>query len=233
MLAGEHTRMVPLALTVAFCCLAAAFSVDLWGTPQPLRPIPPVDPEFLETQTWRPSYADLVAADEDVSYFDCYLCHDEEKKPALKFDEQGGIVLPEEHEDIVMGHGTHGRNNNCFNCHNDENLLLLQSRDGQKLEMENSTLMCGSCHGPTHRDWTSGSHGRTSGYWDRSKGEFKKLDCVNCHDPHSPQFPSRAPAPGPHYLRKTGHETHLPPDKETDAPPGEGTDTQPDGEDAS
>ena len=32
-----------------------------------------------------------------------------------------------------MGHGTHGRNNNCFNCHNETKLDTLQSRDGREL----------------------------------------------------------------------------------------------------
>ena len=207
MLAGNRTEVVLVALVAAFCFLAVAFTFELWGEPQPLRDIPPVEPEYLETATWRQSYADLVRLEEDVDHFDCYLCHEEDKKVELKYDEQSQLIIPEEHEDIVMGHGTHGRNNNCFNCHDDENLLLLQMRDGQELKMDNSTLLCGSCHGPTHRDWTSGSHGRTSGYWDRSKGAFKKLDCVNCHDPHSPSFPSRHPAPGPNYLREMGRRT--------------------------
>jgi len=207
MFGGSRERQVLAGLAGGFAFLAVAFSLELWGQPESLPEIPPVDPHFLETATWRQSYADLVRAEEDVDYFDCYLCHEEDKKQELTFDKKGVLVIPEEHEDIVMGHGTHGRNNNCFNCHDDENLLLLQMRDGQELKMENSTILCGSCHGPTHRDWISGSHGRTSGYWDRTVGAFKKLDCVNCHDPHSPSFPSRPPAPGPNYLREMGRKT--------------------------
>ena len=40
-------------------------------------------------------------------------------------------IVPKEHADIVMGHGTHDRNNNCFNCHDEQNLELLQTRDGR------------------------------------------------------------------------------------------------------
>jgi hypothetical protein len=217
MLADNRTGVVLMALVAAFCFLVLAFTFELWGKPQPLSQIPLVEPEFLQTATWRQSYADLVRLEEDVDHFDCYICHEEDTKVELKYDEQKQLVIPEEHEDIVMGHGTHGRNNNCFNCHNDGNLLLLQMRDGQELKMEDSTLLCGSCHGPTHRDWTSGSHGRTSGYWDRSMGAFGKLDCVNCHDPHSPSFPSRQPAPGPHYLRKMGNRSG--PDNKNDSTP--------------
>ena len=80
------------------------------------------------------------------------------------------IIVAKEHPDIVMGHGQHGRNNNCFNCHNETNLVLLQPRDGRELKFADSPKLCGSCHGPTYRDWEAGAHGRTSGYWDRSKG---------------------------------------------------------------
>lgn len=202
MFRGLRVGQVLAAVAAAFAFLAVAFTLDLWGKTEPLPEIPPVDPHFLETRTWRASYADLLAADEDVDHFDCYLCHEEDKKQQLTYDKMGVLVIPEEHEDIVMGHGTHGRNNNCFNCHDDGNLLLLQARDGRELKLQDSTPLCGSCHGPTQRDWESGSHGRTSGFWDHSKGGFTKLRCVNCHDPHSPSFPSRKPAPGPNYLRQ-------------------------------
>src|ERR1039458_8175991 len=74
------------------------------------------------------------------------------------------------HADIVMGHGKHGRNNNCFNCHNETNLLFLQPRDGRELTFSQSSQLCGSCHGPTKADWDAGAHGRTSGFWDRNPG---------------------------------------------------------------
>ncbi len=103
-----------------------------------------------------------------------------------------------------MGHGTHGRNNNCFNCHNENNLTTLQPRDGRELRLEDSTELCGSCHGPTYRDWDSGAHGRINGYWNTKLGPAVKKDCVNCHNPHSPRFPGRKPLPGPHPLRAPG-----------------------------
>ncbi len=79
-------------------------------------------------------------------------------------------------------------------------LTLLQTRDGRKVSFSNSQLLCGSCHGPTYRDWEAGAHGRTSGYWDRSLGPIDRKICANCHNPHSPHFPGRKPAPGPHLL---------------------------------
>jgi nitrate/TMAO reductase-like tetraheme cytochrome c subunit len=123
-----------------------------------------------------------------------------------------------------MHHGSHERNNNCFNCHNETNLEELQTRDKHQLKLSNSTPLCGSCHGPTYRDWEAGVHGRTGNYWkrtlseqDRQKlagldlknfGVIDRKDCVNCHNPHSPGFPGRKPAPGPHPLHGGAGVTH-------------------------
>ncbi|HUJ44480.1 MAG TPA: cytochrome c3 family protein [Opitutaceae bacterium] len=194
------TALVLWGLSVAFAALATVFGLNLWGYSNPLYPIALVDRAFLSTDTNRRSYADLVRAKEDLSDFDCYACHDKGKPPTLRFDDHQNLIIPREHSDIVMGHGEHGRNNNCFNCHNENNLELLQTRDGRVLKFQDSPQLCGSCHGPTYEDWEVGAHGRISGYWDRKLGPFKRQDCVNCHDPHSPTFQGRKPAPGPHPL---------------------------------
>jgi formate-dependent nitrite reductase cytochrome c552 subunit len=188
-------------LVVLFGGLSAAFLLNLWAQPAPPAAIPLVDRSFLDTATVRRSYADLVAAKEDLSDFDCYGCHEKNKPPVLRFDAKQNLIIPPEHSDIVMGHGEHGRNNNCFNCHNENNLEQLQTKDGRALKFQDSPQLCGSCHGPTFEDWEVGAHGRISGYWDHQLGPHKQQACVNCHNPHSPKFPSRKPAPGPHLLR--------------------------------
>jgi uncharacterized CHY-type Zn-finger protein len=198
------TGFTLVVVCAAFSALALAFLSDSGGTRWTRPAIPLVDTNFLDRSTTRRSYADLVRAGEDLSDFDCYACHDKKKPPPLHLDTNGNIIVAKEHPDIVMGHGRHGRNNNCFNCHNENNLALLQPRDGRELKFEDSPQLCGSCHGPTYRDWEAGAHGRTSGYWDRSEGPIERKACVNCHNPHSPRFPSRKPAPGPHPLRDIG-----------------------------
>jgi len=201
-------RAVLSVLFVIAVFLIGGFWFNLWGKVSPVRQLPLIDAdsELLKTDTWRKSYADLVREKGDIDVFDCYTCHDKDKKQELKYDKDNQLVVPEEHSDVVMGHGTHGRNNNCYNCHNDENLTQLQPRDGRPLKFDQSTQLCGSCHGPTLRDWESGSHGRTSGHWDHkiedNKPNFVKKDCVNCHDPHKPKFPKRKPAPPPNHLRE-------------------------------
>ena len=156
-------RAVLATLCVVFALLTVVFALDLFGKPTPVHKWPLVDPEFLKTETWRRSYADLAKAGKDLDDYDCYLCHEEGKSPELKYDANNRIVVPDEHSDIVMGHGAHGRNNNCYNCHDDQNLLRLQARDGRDLKFDESTQLCGSCHGPTKEDWDAGAHGRISG----------------------------------------------------------------------
>lgn len=196
----RRTNWVLLGVTAAFIGLAALLLSNTWARPAARATLPLVDRALLDTAPPRQSYSDLVRAKEDLSDFKCYTCHERGVKPELKFDEQHRVIVPEEHENIVMGHGSHNRNNHCFNCHNENNRETFHIRDGRELAFTESSTLCGSCHGPTMRDWEAGAHGRISGYWDRRKGPASRLDCVNCHDPHSPRIPVRAPAPGPHPL---------------------------------
>jgi hypothetical protein len=195
-----RTGIVLVLLAAAFFALALKFAArDGAGSAMPAR-IPLVDTQFLDTATIRKSYAELVRGKADLSDFDCYACHEKGKPPVLRFDAQHNIVVPKEHEDVVMGHGTHNRNNNCFNCHDEQNLELLQTRDGRQVKLAESPSLCGSCHGPTYRDWEAGAHGRTGGYWNRAAGPMNRQICVDCHNPHRPKIPPRKPAPGPHLL---------------------------------
>jgi uncharacterized CHY-type Zn-finger protein len=171
---GNRTNTVLLVMAVVFAALGLKFAFGLGPRLPAQRQIPLVDPQFLETATIRKSYAELVRTKADLSDFDCYSCHEKGKPPTLRFDAQHNLIVPKEHEDVVMGHGTHNRNNNCFNCHDEQNLELLQARDGRQIKLADSPLLCGSCHGPTYRDWEAGAHGRTSGYWDRTAGSIQR-----------------------------------------------------------
>ncbi len=188
-------------MSFAFLGLGSAFYFNVWGHPAQPSPVPLVDTNFISTATARVSAADLIRTGGDLSDFDCYTCHDKAKPPKLNFNADGDVIVAKEHPDIVMAHGRHHRNNNCFNCHNENNLEELQTRDGRHLKIAESPALCGSCHGPTYRDWEAGVHGRTSGYWKRELGPIERKTCPSCHNPHSPAFPSRQPAPAPHPLR--------------------------------
>jgi len=205
---GARVNTALLGVTLLFVATAVLMLANPWGRYHARDPIPLVDPDLLSTQPSRQTYADLVREKEDLSDFDCYACHEKDKPPQLKFDDKHILIVPEEHSDIVMSHGSHNRNNLCYNCHNESNLTTLQTRDGQELKFEESVQLCGSCHGPTLRDWEAGAHGRTNGYWDRQAGAMNRLQCANCHNPHSPQIPSRKPAPGPNLLHATPAPSH-------------------------
>jgi len=200
MIAADRTRWVLSGLSLSFLGLAVGFYFNLWGHLAPQSPIPLVDTNFISNATARMSLADLTRTGGDTSDFDCYTCHEKNKPIKLKFNAEGDVVVPTEHSDIVMAHGRHHRNNNCFNCHDETNLELLQTRDGHHLKIIDSPALCGSCHGPTYRDWEAGVHGRTSGYWRRELGPIERKACPSCHNPHAPAFPPRQPAPGPHLL---------------------------------
>lgn len=199
---GPSATRLLAGVALGFAALAVMFVAELWGRPPVLRRIPLVATSFLETKPIRQSYADLVAAKEDLSDYDCYACHEKNKPPPIKFDASHKIIIPKEHRNIEMGHGAHDRNNLCYNCHTEQNLLTFQARDGRELKFDQSVPLCGSCHGPTFRDWEAGAHGRTSGFWARKLGQPVRLACVNCHDPHNPKIPGREPAPGPHSLHE-------------------------------
>jgi predicted CXXCH cytochrome family protein len=205
MTARSSSGWVAVLLMVAFLTLGAGFYFDLWGHARPEPSIALVDTNFISTATARMSAADLVRTGGDTSGLDCYTCHEKNKVLKLKFDAEGNVIVPKEHDDIVMAHGRHNRNNNCYNCHDETNLELLQTRDGRHLKIVESPALCGSCHGPTYRDWEAGVHGRTSGYWKRELGPIERKVCTSCHNPHSPPFPSRQPAPQPHLLHPQPH----------------------------
>jgi formate-dependent nitrite reductase cytochrome c552 subunit len=208
---GKKTNLVLAGVTLAFLALVFVFVRDIPGraVAQP-PPIPLVATNFVDPAPTRVSIAEKLKHGGDPSDYDCYICHERNKPLKLKLDASGDVTVPSEHKDIVMEHGTHKRNNNCFNCHDENNLDQLQTRDGRQVKLtELSPLstprLCGSCHGPTYRDWEAGVHGRTSGYWNRTMGEISRLSCVSCHNPHSPKFPGREPAPGPHRLHPATH----------------------------
>ncbi len=197
----KHPDHLPSAvmagLVVVFLALAAGFLANSWGRPDPLPAISPVDPAFTNTAPVRLSAAELYRTEGDTSGLECYNCHDKDKPVEVRFDADNRVLLPKEHSDLTLQHGRHGRNNHCFNCHDTASMDRLRTRDGQLLAITDSPALCGSCHGPTLRDWEAGVHGRTSGEWNPRSTQRTRLGCTDCHDPHNPAFPAVAPGPGP------------------------------------
>lgn len=111
-----------------------------------------------------------------------------------------------QHREIELQHGINTR---CFNCHHPTNRDAFVDDYGDEIPWNQPQRMCAKCHGPVYRDWQHGSHGRLNGYWDVAQGEQIRRRCIECHDPHQPQFPALAPAPGPRTLRMGPQEYGL------------------------
>ena len=199
---NAKNSLVMSGLAIGFFGLAGAFMLNLWGRPIEPAINPPTPPDFTNTATVRQSAADVVRADGDTSGFACYSCHDAKKELVIHLDTNGEAILAEPHKDLVMQHGRKNRNDYCFNCHDAKNLERLRINDnqGKTFKLTEGNQLCGSCHGPTYRDWERGVHGRISGFWDLKKGTSVRSDCTSCHDPHSPAFPPIKPGPRPHRL---------------------------------
>src|SRR5215475_9839883 len=116
---------VLLGLAIVLLFLSLTFARH-HGRGAPARAdIPLGDSTLITPSTIRTSYLQLIQMKADLSDFDCYGCHEKGKPPPLRFDTNHNIIVPKEHSDVVMGHGQHNRNNNCFNCHDEQNLLAL------------------------------------------------------------------------------------------------------------
>lgn len=97
--------------------------------------------------------------------------------------------LDEFHVGMKFSHGTVS----CLSCHNPNDYDSLKLADSSKVEFSDVMTLCSQCHGPQMNDFLHGAHGGMNGYWDLTRGPQQKNNCVDCHNPHSPQFPKMQP----------------------------------------
>jgi len=158
------------------------------------------------TAVRQPSLAPRYRA--GVFTYGCNDCH--KILPAGAGDTVRTVI---QHREIVLEHGI---NTWCLSCHHPVNRNAFVDDRGGEIPWNQPQRLCAKCHGPVYRDWQHGSHGRTNGYWDTTRGEQTRRRCIECHDPHRPPFPSMRPAPGPNTLRmgrqhgRDRHEAHHP-----------------------
>lgn len=107
-------------------------------------------------------------------------------------------TAPSFHTDIRLRHGLNDR---CVNCHDAENRERLTLRDGTSIPFADTPQLCSQCHGTVFRDWQRGTHGKTLGSWVTNSPDLRRLNCNECHDPHSPRYEPYTPLPGPDTLR--------------------------------
>jgi hypothetical protein len=121
----------------------------------------------------------------------CATCHtNREPNPQARL----GADLQAFHQGLKGAHG----NLACVSCHNPgEGYGSLRLADGRSLPYPEVMQLCAQCHGPQYRDYQHGAHGGMAGHWDLSKGGRVRNTCIDCHDPHSPKYPTVRPAAGP------------------------------------
>jgi DNA-directed RNA polymerase subunit RPC12/RpoP len=189
--ADIHGLWVPAALLVLAVVLALVrFPFSPPESPTVTAPAWATDTSPVRQPHMRPEYQ------AGVYTYRCSECH---KIIASPLETQRTLT---QHTEIHLQHGINAR---CFNCHHRTNRDAFVDDSGNEIPWDQPQLMCAKCHGPVYRDWQHGSHGRTDGYWDSSRGKQLRLRCIQCHDPHRPPFPALKPAPAPHTLRM-GHE---------------------------
>jgi hypothetical protein len=187
---AKHRHAFGVAVTLLV--FAGVFFFD----PLPFSsPVPPAQHVALSTIDTRPVRQTDLTPRYQVAVFDyrCSECH--AIIPAPTSDRYRTVT---QHQEIRLEHGI---NTSCLNCHHPTNRDTFVDDVGGEIPWNQPQLLCARCHGPVYRDWQHGSHGRTNGYWDTSRGDQTRRRCIECHDPHRPPFVALHPAPGPRTLR--------------------------------
>lgn len=112
----------------------------------------------------------------------CGTCHSTTTPNAARHTAHD---LVQAHRGLTYNHG----NLTCLSCHNAKNYDSLHLADGRSVDFPDVMSLCAQCHGTAMRDYSHGSHGGMNGHWDPTKGGRVRNNCVNCHDPHAPEFP--------------------------------------------
>lgn len=114
--------------------------------------------------------------------------------------------LDEFHQGMSLSHGNLG----CYACHNPQDANQLHLADGTAVAYQDVMTLCSQCHGAQATAFEKGAHGGMNGFWDLTRGPQQRNNCIDCHQPHHPQFPKMTPTfkPRDRFLDppKEGHE---------------------------
>ncbi|MCA9008549.1 MAG: hypothetical protein KDB01_02325 [Planctomycetaceae bacterium] len=181
---AEHRANKPVGLPEPAAPIAGKFSVSIRKPPGPPRVVT--------------ALKDVHGSSVTVA---CSTCHT--TRPP---NHQNKTVqtLDEFHRGMAFSHGTVS----CLSCHNPNDYDSLQLADGSRVDFTDVMTLCGQCHGPQMKDYGHGVHGGLNGYWDLTRGSQQKNNCVDCHNPHAPQFPKMQPTfkPKDRFLEKARSE---------------------------
>jgi hypothetical protein len=116
----------------------------------------------------------------------CASCH--ANRPS-SLETKRGEELKEFHQFLQFDHGFL----KCVSCHHPVDYNALRLADGRTLAFSDVQSLCSQCHPPQARDYEHGAHGGMNGYWDLTRGPRQRKGCIDCHDPHAPEFPKMVP----------------------------------------
>lgn len=124
---------------------------------------------------------------DDLYFFPCADCHEymDPNKKVRQLDVEEG-------HPALLGHGDGQMW--CFACHDPSNYSQLLNLLAEPIDFDQGYQVCSGCHSRNYRDWTYGGHGKRIANW---RGERRLYSCVECHNPHKPSIPPRAPKPPP------------------------------------
>jgi hypothetical protein len=199
---ARATNTLAWSIGPAFGLLAAWFLMSPTRAPIPIPTQPLVDrARFAPGARRRPMTEPPSIVVGGFSHA-CNECHRLFDSPPVEHR-----VLTQ-HTNIAFNHGM---NNRCFNCHDRKNRERLVLHDGSLVTFNEVSRLCSQCHGTVYRDWQMGTHGKTMGSWDvHTTGVYAqhRLNCNDCHDPHSPAYKPIQPLPGPDTLRMGDQSPH-------------------------
>ncbi|SMP59849.1 hypothetical protein SAMN06265222_106278 [Neorhodopirellula lusitana] len=112
----------------------------------------------------------------------CSTCHSVRKPDLANIS---AATLNEFHQGMTFNHGTIV----CYSCHNPDDADSLRLADGTSVAYENVMTLCSQCHGSQATAFAHGAHGGMNGHWDLTRGPQMKNNCIDCHDPHAPNYP--------------------------------------------
>jgi formate-dependent nitrite reductase cytochrome c552 subunit len=111
------------------------------------------------------------------------------------------------HQGMPLVHG----NLACYACHNPNDNDTLRLADETVVEYAEVMALCAQCHGSQAKNYARGFHGGMTGFWDLNRGGRVRNNCIDCHDPHVPEFPKMQPTfkPRDRFLKPSVHGGQL------------------------
>jgi len=128
-----------------------------------------------------------LARASEITQYPCSSCHIE---PLADLQAAQGITDPKAHWDIEINHADESVMS-CTTCHSVDNMDTLHTLADSPVSFDHSYQVCAQCHSGIAEDWVGGAHGKRVGGWTPPR---VVNNCVDCHNPHQPQWDIRWPA---------------------------------------